>query len=106
MQRQLSNGAWPRLTNLALDHPHITGDSAFEPDKAIFDSFKGKWPLLNTLTITLGKLNTAHITSLTDVQWTSLMTLRTEPLQDSALEALMHGDWPQLADLSVGNSLN
>ena len=83
----------------------MTDDLPLLPD-SIFDSFNGKWPLLETLTITLGKLNTAHIIALTEIQWTSLKTLKVEALEDNAVPALMHGNWPQLTDLSVGNCLS
>lgn len=65
-----------------------------------FDGFKGKWPLLERLAITLGKLNTAHITALAEIEWMSLKTLKIEPI-DRALPARMHGNWPQLTDLTL-----
>lgn len=104
---ELSNGAWPLLTSLSLNKPYrpsLSNLPAEPVGEHIFEGFKGKWPLLERLAITLGKLNTAHITALVEMEWTSLKTLKIEPL-DRALPALMRGNWPQLTDLTLGVDL-
>ena len=89
---ELSNGAWPLLANLSLNRPSTSsGELPAELDNHIFDDFKDKWPLLESLVITLGKLNSAHITALVETAWTSLKTLKVEPL-DGALSDLMRGN--------------
>ncbi|KAL3138485.1 hypothetical protein ABBQ32_006275 [Trebouxia sp. C0010 RCD-2024] len=99
---ELSKGTWPLLANLSLNRPStLSGELPAELDKHIFDGCKGKWPLLQRLAITLGKLSMAHIIALVEAEWTSLKTLRVEPL-DSSLPDLMRGNWPQLKDLSLG----
>lgn len=103
---ELSNGAWPLLVSLSLNRPSTSpSELPAEPDEHIFDSFKGKWPLLERLVITLGKLKTGHITALVETEWISLKTLKLEPL-DRSLPDLMRGNWPQLKDLSLGDGLS
>ena len=103
---ELSNGARPLLANLSLNRTSSSSRKLpAELDDDIFDGFKGKWPLLESLVITLGELNTAHITSLVETAWTSLKTLKVEPL-DGALPDLMRGNWPQLVDLLLGVGLS
>ncbi|KAL3155371.1 hypothetical protein ABBQ38_010932 [Trebouxia sp. C0009 RCD-2024] len=105
---ELSNGSWPLLTSLSINKPNnwtYPRELPAKPDEHIFDGFKGKWPLLECLAITLGKLNTTHITALVHTEWTSLKTLKIEPLENS-LPDLMRAHWPQLKDLSLGVGLS
>ena len=102
---ELSTAACPLLKRLVLTQTSSSPrEQPAELDEHIFDGFKGKWPLLERLAITLGKLTTVHITALVEADWTLLKSLRIEPL-DRALPDLMHGNWPQLTNLSLGVGL-
>ena len=88
----------PLNCNCQLPHTAISG-----PD---FASYKGKWPLLEHLTIIgFAKLNQAQVTALIDTAWTSLRSLHIEPL-DSALPDLFNSNWPKLTELSIGGGLS
>ena len=64
---ELSNAAWPLLAKLLLNRSSTSPDDLpAQLDEHIFDGFKGKWPCLEHLAITLGKLITAHITALVE----------------------------------------
>ena len=57
----------------------------------VFRQFNGKWPLLESLTVALHKMDIAQVTALTEVDWPRLQTLCINPLTD-AIPTLMKGN--------------
>ena len=83
---------------------NYTYDTLFDPRENVFPQFQGKWPLLESLTVTLYRMDIAQVTALAEIDWPRLQTLCIE-LEDNAIPALMMGNWPQLKDLSIGKGL-
>ncbi len=87
--------AWPLLQSLTLN------DLLF--CNAPFQQFKGKWPLLQSLSVyTHDTSDIAQVTALTEIDWPCLQTLCIDPSHD-AISALTKGNWPELTDLSIGS---
>ena len=73
---QLSSGAWPLLQSLAL----ARGDDRSSCCEHVFRQFKGKRPLLESLTVSVHRLDIAQVIALTEIDWPLLQTLCINPL--------------------------
>ena len=99
---ELCRGAWPCLRSLSLAQPLLPQPSCNED--ALKD-FKGKWPLLEHLSISsYKKLDIAQTVTLVAFEW-PVMKILSIRVFNAAIPALLEGRWPQLKDLSIGISL-